>query len=131
MSVTVRHDIVVYQGMVLAVPFAMHDDTGAVQDYTGYTGTFAIYAAPATLDSLHDQPPILSLTDTSGAVNLGLFDGGDFGEYSAYLYLTQAQTSTLSPWGQGVYNLDIVDPMGHPQVRVRGTILLEEGKKHD
>lgn len=130
MTTIVRHDMTIHQGTILAVPFAMHDDTGAVQDYTGWTGTFTIYAAPATLDSLHDQAPVINLTSDSGAVNPGLFDGGDFGEYSVYLYLTQAQTSALSPWGTGVYNLDLIDPMGHPQIRIRGVIELEEGKKH-
>jgi len=135
MSIIARHDITIPQGMILAQPFApeyVDPDTDTIKrkDYTGYSATFHVYASPATLDSLHGEAPILSLTDTSGAIALGLFDGGEFGPYGILLYLTQAQTSALTPWGRGVYNLDIIDPYGHPQLRLQGVITLEEGTRH-
>ena len=130
-----RFDLTIRQGTILAQPFAPEyedPDTGALvrADYTGYSATFAIYRSPATLDSLHGEAPILSLTDASGAIQLGLFDGGEFGPYGILLYLTQHQTSILSPWGRGVYNLDIIDPYGKPQLRISGVIELEEGTRH-
>lgn len=130
MSTIARHDITVHQGMIVAEPFAPTDPDGLVIDYTGYSATFNLYASPATLDSLHDLPPILSLSDASGAIEVGLMDSDDFGEYSVLLYLTQQQTSVLEPWGRGVYNLDIIDPFGHPQLRIRGVMQLEEGAHH-
>jgi hypothetical protein len=135
MSTTATYDIDVRQGLILAEPFApMAPDpvTGTLEpvDYTGHTATFTIYGAPATLDSLHDGPVIFTGTDASGTVELGLFDGGEFGLYGILLYLTQAQTSALDPWGRGVYNLDVIDPYGHPQLRIQGVITLEEGTKH-
>lgn len=130
MTTIVRHDFTIHQGAIFAEPFAMVDDTLATKDYTGWSGTFTIYAAPATFDSLHDRTPLWTFTSASGAINLGLFDGGEFGPYSVYVYLTQAQTSAMTPWGRGVYNLDLIDTYGKPQVRLRGTIELEEGSTH-
>lgn len=136
MTTTARYDLTVRQGLILAQPFAPEaedPDTGALEriDYTGHTATFTIYRAPATLDSLHGAPAVLHLTDADGAVSLGLFDGGHFGPYGILLYLTQHQTSRLSPWGTGVYNLDVSDPYGKPQLRIQGVITLEEGTRHD
>lgn len=122
--------LTIYQGTIFAKPFAMQDDTGEVQDYTGWSGTLQIFGSPATVDSIHNGPLILSLTSDTGAVNLGKFDGGEFGFYSMYIYLTQAQTSALNPWGTGVMCVDLLDPMGHPQVRIRVNVSLEEGTKH-
>lgn len=99
-------------------------------DYTGYTGAFTIYPAPATLESLHGTAPIFETTDASGAIDLGLFTSSEFGQYGIFLYLTQAITSAMQPWGVGIYNLDIIDGFGHPQLRFEGAISLEEGTKH-
>lgn len=75
MPVTARFDfdgdMAVKQGMPLAMPFAPEDPQGNRIDYTGHTATFQLYRSPATLESLHDQTPILSLTDGSGAIELG------------------------------------------------------------
>lgn len=135
MAVSARYDLTIRQGLPLAQPFGPSSPdpvTGNLvpRDYTGYTATFTVYPPPATLESLHDTAPILSLTNASGAVELGLFDGGEFGQYGILLYLTQAQTSALEPFGRGIYNLDIIDAFGHPQLRIQGTIALEEGTRH-
>ena len=134
MPVTARFDFTgddaVTQGMPVAMPFAATDDTNMVLDYTGYTATFQLYPAPATLDSLHDETPILSLTDATGAGELGLFDGGDFGEYNVLLFLDQTQTSALEPFGRGVYFLDVIDDFGRVTLRIRGAMELEEGTTH-
>lgn len=135
MSSKARYDLVVHQGLILAQPFApeYYDPVSGTlkrKDYTGHTATFTIYGAPATFDSLHDGPVVFHATSGDGAVELGLFDSDEFGQYGILLYLTQAQTSGMQPWGRGVYNLDILDGFGHPQLRIRGTIVLEEGTKH-
>src|SRR5699024_4878269 len=74
MPITARFDfsgdMAVKQGMPLIMPFAPEEPDGTRKDYTGHAATFQMYAAPATLDSLHDQPPILSLTEASGAIEL-------------------------------------------------------------
>lgn len=136
MSTVATIDMTIHQGMIFAQPFApsVYDETSkslVARDYTGYRATFTIWPSPATLDSLHGTTPVLSVTSESGAIELGLFDGGRFGEYGILVYLTQTQTSALSPWGTGVFNLDLVDAYNHPHLRIRGTIRLEEGKKHD
>lgn len=136
MSVTARFDITINQGLVLAQMFApkyldTDTDTLVAVDYTGYSATFTIFPAPATLQSLHEFDPIFETTDASGAIQLGLFEDETFGEYGILLYLTQGITSAMEPWGVGVYNLDIIDEFGHPQVRFEGAIKLQEGRKHD
>ena len=136
MSVTARRDMTIHQGLVFAQAFAPKyrdtlTNTLIAVDYTGYTGTFTIYPAPATLESLHNTPPIYEASSASGAIDLGLFESDEFGEYGIYLYLTQSITSAMQPWGIGIYNLDIIDEFGHPQVRIQGKIMLEEGSKND
>lgn len=136
MSVVARHDLTIHQGLVLVEPFRpqykdTYTNTLLPVDYTGYTGTFTIYPAPATLESLHGAAPIYEATDANGVVNLGLFESDEFGEYGILLYLPQNVTSALSPWGVGIYNLDVIDPFGHPQLRIQGKIVLEEGSKNE
>ncbi len=135
MSTRARYDITIPQGMIVAEAFApeyFDPDSGTLKrkDYTGYSATFTVWRSPATFDSLHDGPVVFHATSGDGAVELGLFDSDEFGQYGILLYLTQAQTSGMQPWGRGVYNLDILDGFGHPQLRIRGTIVLEEGTKH-
>lgn len=135
MSTRARYDITIPQGMIVAEAFApeyFDPDSGTLKrkDYTGYSATFTVWRSPATFDSLHDRAPVLRLTDASGAIELGLFESDEFGQYGILLYLTQAQTSALQPFGPGVYNLDIIDPYGHPQLRFYGTIQFEEGERH-
>ena len=135
MSTVADYDLVVYQGMPLAQPFAPEAEDPETNilhrvDYTGHSATFTVWPNPATDDSLHDGVPILSVTDGSGAIQLGLFDGGPFGSYGILLYLTQAQTSLLRPWGEGGYNLDVMNAYGVPVLRIKGTIRLEEGQQH-
>lgn len=135
MTTIARHDLTVHQGAVFAHAFAPEyfdpvSGTLTRTDYTGYRATFTIYGAPATLDRLHDGPVVFAGSSDSGAVEVGLFDGGEFGPYGVLLYLTQAQTSALDPWGTGIYNLDVLDDFGRPVLRVRGVITLEEGTKH-
>lgn len=130
MSTVATIDMTIHQGMIFVQSFAPIDDDNQPVDYTGYRATFTIYPAPATEDNLHGTTPVLSVTSDSGAIALGLFDGGRFGPYGIQVYLTQAQTSALSPWGTGAYFLDVIDPYGHPQLRIKGPIRLEEGVKH-
>lgn len=135
MSIRARYDITIPQGLIVAEAFAPEyydpeTETLKRADYTGYRGTFTVWPAPATFNSLHDQPTVLRLTDDSGAIQLGLFDSDEFGPYGILLYLTHHQTSALEPFGRGIYNLDIVDPYGHPQLRFYGTIRFEEGERH-
>lgn len=135
MSITVTYDITIPQGLIVAEAFApeyVDPDTGGLvrQDFTGYSATFTVWPTPATFDSLHDTEPVLRLTDATGAVELGLFDSDEFGQYGILLYLTQSQTSAIEPFGTGVYNLDIIDPFGHPQIRFHGAIRFAEGERH-
>lgn len=125
-----RYDITIYQGMDEYFPMRIQGRNATIPDLAEWSATFRLYKAPATLDSLHDEAPVLVGTSSGGRVMLGLFDGGDFGQYNVLLTLTSALTSTLQPWGRGVYFLDIIDPYGHVQYRVRGTVALEEGTKH-
>lgn len=136
MSVVARHDLTIHQGLVLVEPFCPQYKDSATNkmvpvDYTGYSGTFTIYPAPATLESLHDTPPIYEATDADGVVNLGLFESEEFGEYGILLYIPQNVTSAMEPWGVGIYNLDVIDPFDHPQLRIQGKIVLEEGSKNE
>lgn len=125
-----RHDITIHQGMDEYYPVRFMEPDGTVIDLGDYTATFSLYRAPATLASLHEHDPVLTGDTTNGRVQLGLFDGGEFGFYNCYIGLTSHVTSGLGPWGVGVYNLDIIDPFGHVQYRVRGAISLEEGTRH-
>lgn len=135
MSTTARWDITIEQGMPFAQAFAPEyydraTDTLKRRDYTGYRATFSLWASPATFDSIHDTPAKLTLTSDSGAVELGLFDSTEFGKYGILLYLTPNQTSNLSPFGRGVYNLDVLDSYGNPQLRIKGVVTFEEGERH-
>lgn len=125
-----RYDITLHQGMDEYFPMRIQDRNATIPDLAEWSATFRLYKAPATLDSLHDEAPVLGGTSSDGRVMLGLFDGGEFGDYNVLITLPSAQTSALAPWGRGVYNLDIIDPFGHVQYRVRGTVVLEEGSKH-
>jgi hypothetical protein len=46
------------------------------------------------------------------------------------LFLGHAATSALSPWGRGLYNLDLIDPFGHVLPLLAGLCILEEGRGH-
>ena len=125
-----RHDIVIHQGMDEYYPIRFMEPDGTVRDLADYAASFTLYRSPATLESLHEHQPILTGNTADGKVQLGNFDGGEFGFYNCYIGLTSHVTSALGPWGVGVYNLDIIDPFGRVQYRVRGTIKLEEGTRH-
>lgn len=125
-----RHDIVLHQGMDEYYPLKFMEKDGTVNDLEGWSGTLRLYRSPVSIQSIHDEPPILTGSTDDGKVLLGLFDGGEFGQYNCYIGLTSSVTSSLGPWGVGVYNLDIIDPYGHVQYRVRGAMSLEEGAKH-
>lgn len=122
-----RYDITIHQGVDEYFPMRIQDRHGSVPDLTDWTSIFRLYRAPATLESLHDASPV----PTPGAiVMLGLMDGGEFGDYNVLLSFPSHTTSELIPWGRGVHNVDVIDPYGHVQYRVRGTVELEEGTKH-
>lgn len=125
-----RRDITIYQGMDDYFPMKFMEPDGTVNDLGSHTGELVLYRAPATLESLHEHEPILTGDTTDGKVQLGRWDGGDFGFYNCYIGLTSSVTSGLGPWGIGVYNLDIIDGFGHVQYRVRGAIHLEEGRRN-
>src|SRR5699024_8832452 len=105
-----RYDITIHQGVDEYYPMRIQSASGTVPDLTGWTATFRLYKAPATLASLHDENPIMNGDNTDGTVMLGSYPGGDFGSYNVLLTLTSARTSAATPWGRGVYNLDIIDP---------------------
>lgn len=46
------------------------------------------------------------------------------------VHLSHTATSLLTPWGQGLYNLDLIDDFGRPFVRYAGLCCLEEGRPH-
>lgn len=123
-----RYDIVIHQGVDEYFPLKIIDSAGNVPDLSGWTSTHTVYPAPATLDSLHDASPV----DITATVTLGLIDGGDFGDYNGLLSFPAAESSnaSLRPWGTGIHILDLIDPYGHVQYRVRGTATMEEGTRH-
>ena len=128
-----RYDIVLRQGMDEYFPMRIEDPHGTMADLDGWTATLALYRAPATLASLHDEPPVSA---PGATVTLGTFDGGDpatggFGLYNVLPAFPSATTSALSPWGNGIYNIDISDSFGHVQYRIEGTIVLVEGTRHE
>lgn len=125
-----RYDIVLHQGMDEYYPMRFAEKDASVPDLTTWSATLRLYQSPVAIGSIHDESPILTGSTADGRVNLGSFDGGEFGQYNAYLALPSSITSNLIPWGIGSYNLDIIDPFGHVQYRVAGLIKLEEGTRH-
>lgn len=121
-----RYDITIHQGMDEYFPMRVRDSAGQVPDLTGWTSHHRVYGAPATLASLHDQPPV----PVSPTVMLGLFDGGAFGPYNVLPAFSAHATGALVPWGSGIHILDLIDPYGHVQYRIRGTAELEEGNRN-
>jgi len=53
-----------------------------------------------------------------------------FALHNTLVHLDSAVTSALEAWGQGTYNLDLVDPFGRPVLRFDGDCTLEEGRDH-
>lgn len=125
-----RYDIVLHQGMDEYYPMRLAEPDGTTPDLTEWSATLNLYRSAVAVESIHDEPPILAGGTNDGLVSLGLFDGGEFGPYNAYMALVSSLTSSLIPWGIGSYNLDIIDPFGHVQYRVAGIIKLEEGTRH-
>lgn len=137
MAIEARIDFLGEKGIHQGVPWnrltlAVRDpNTGETHDYTDYTATLTIFPDPDAGESLHARPPILTVNSASGAIELGLFDGGEFGPFNVHTHLSQSLTSNLSPWGRGTYNLDILSPIGRPEIRLYGAIDLQEGRRHE
>lgn len=132
----VRMDFTGDDGIQQGMPWdkltvAVRDQSGDTFDYTGYTGTFTVWREPAMDDSLHDSPALLELGTATGHLQLGLIDGGpEFGLVNVHLHLPQSLTSGTRPWGRAKYNLDVLSPIGRPEIRLFGAIDFEEGRKH-
>lgn len=71
-----------------------------------------------------------ALPDPAASGNAVKVYSPEFAIHNILIHLGHAVTSALEAWGQGTYNLDLIDPLGRPSLRFDGDALLAEGADH-
>lgn len=125
MAITYQYGrIVIQQGTSFGAVFPFRDpDLVTCEDFSDWSATFEIFNANG--ESLYKWS-----SETSSNVATGLWNPtGDFA-YNCYVELPKELTATMSDWGIGHFDLDVLDPFGHAQYRVHDEIVLEEGTRH-
>lgn len=125
--------IVIQQGTSAGAVFAFRaTDKVTSVNLSDWSATFEIFDANGV--SLHKFD-----SATSANVDTGLWLGTgepiagpttDMSAYTAYVEIPKAVTSSMTDWGIGHFDLDLIDPFGHVQARAHGECVLEEGTKH-
>ena len=101
----------------------LRSPAGVVDDLSTWSATFEIFDLSGVSRYRYES--------ADGLITVGLWDSGTaYGSYNVYLGLPNDVTSALVDWGVGVFNCDLVDPMGHVSYRIHGPITLEWGSLH-
>lgn len=125
--------IVIQQGMSVGLTFGfVNADLITYANFSDWTATFEIFNA--------DGLSLFKWDSTASAiVSTGLWTGDgvvvpdesfEGFAYNVYVELPKELTKTMTDWGIGHFDLDVLDPFGHAQYRVHDEIVLEEGTTH-
>lgn len=114
---------VIAAGMDVYFVWTLMNPDGTVDDLATWTATFEIFDV--------DHVSQVRYESSGGLINVGRWDSlTSAGFYNIYAGLPKAITSALTDWGDGYFNVDLIDPMGHVSYRIRGPIALERGSTH-
>lgn len=103
----IHRDIVIPQGKYWEWPLRLLDGDGELVDTTSWSARMQIRADYADTGS----PVIVDLTKANGRVQTGILPRTPLA-INTLLTMTDTVTGALTDWGQGVYEVEIIDDSG-------------------
>lgn len=116
-----RYDIEIPQGAYYSLTLACKDDSGALVDTAGWTARMQVRA------SVDDAVPLISLTTENGRLATGIQSstvGGVTYQWNLLVTILDTDTSGLANWGDGRYDIELVDTFGHVLRVLEGVAVL-------
>lgn len=77
------------------------------------------YDGVMTVKADYDSEPIIEATTDNGMVTVGE-QGTDPHKYTIQIALPSSVTEALEPWGRGVWDLFVIDSLGHRTMVCKG-----------
>lgn len=110
------YDLVIEQGTDVSLGFALKLDDGTLLDTAGYT-------ARAKVRATYAGPVLLDLSTANGRLTVGI-QGTVPNQWNLQLTVDHGTTAALTDWGLGVWDCEIVDPMGNVKRVLEGAAAL-------
>jgi hypothetical protein len=107
MALPERFELIVDQGATLKHWFAIKKPDGTIADLPNEGGGYS--TGWLRVRSEYSGTLVLDLTTDNGGVVLGLMMDAQGQLWSGYVYAPASATAVLTPWGDGVFDLDISD----------------------
>lgn len=105
-------DLTIEQGATFTLDISVTDDAGAVRDLTGYTARMSIKR------DAREAAALLELTTANGRILITAATG------LVQLVLTASETSAITTWTRGVYDLELVSAGGAVTRLCEGAVTL-------
>ena len=105
-----RYDLTIVQGATFYLPFAIEATDGSTYDLATVGDGYTIGRAHLRDDyASNGGELLLTLTTDNGGVVIDAFTDADGYDWSGYLFASATATAALTPWGEGVWDLEISD----------------------
>jgi len=113
--------LVIKQGDDFALTYLLQSYDPVLGEYV--TLSTAGYTAKMKVRPDYDQPAVLECTTANGRLTVGLQGTAPY-QYNLLLSIAKATTAALTDWGEGIYDLVLVDTFGKEKTILEGTCCL-------
>ena len=122
MTLPERYKLTIRQGETLKRWFALRYPDGSIADLAaeGYT-TGRLFVRPD-----YGEDAVLELTTANGGVVIDYAPDAAGRSWSGYLYASATSTAVLTPWGEGVFDLEVSNGLDVIRVMEGPAVLAQE-----